>query len=42
MNLSQSFANICNLLKARAKSRVQGVIGFGLASYGLKTDARFF
>ena len=42
MNLSQSFAITCNLLKAREKSRVQGVIGFGLASYWLKTGARFF
>ena len=41
-HLSQSFAINCDLLKAREKSRVQGVFGFGLASYWLKTGVRFF
>ena len=36
MNQSQFLANICNLLKAREKSRVHGAIGFGFASYWLK------
>ena len=34
MNQSQFLATICNLLKAREKSRVHGAIGF--ASYWLK------
>ena len=33
MNQSQFLAIIWNLLKARAKSRVQGAIGFGFASH---------
>ena len=36
MNQSQFLAIICNLLKAREKSRVHGAIGFGFASYWLK------
>ena len=38
MNQSQFLAIICNLLKAREKSRVHGVIGFGFgfASHWLK------
>ena len=35
-NQSQFLAITCNLLKAREKSRVHGVIGFGLASHWLK------
>ena len=33
---SQFLAIICNLLKAREKSRVHGAIGFGFASHWLK------
>ena len=33
MNQSQFLAIICNLLKAREKSRVRGAIGFGFASH---------
>ena len=36
MNQSQSLAITCNSLEAREKSRVHGVIGFGLASHWLK------
>ena len=36
MNQSQFQAIICNLLKAREKSRLHGAIGFGFASYWLK------
>ena len=36
MNQSQFLAIICNLLKAREKSRVNGAIGFGFASHWLK------
>ena len=36
MNQSQSLAITCNLLEAREKSRVHGVIGFGFASHWLK------
>ena len=36
MNQSQFLAITCNSLKAREKSRVQGVIGFGFASHWLK------
>ena len=36
MNQSQFLAIICNLLKAREKSRVHGAIGFGFASHWLK------
>ena len=36
MSQSQLLAITCNLLKAREKSRVQGAIGFGFASYWLK------
>ena len=36
MNQSQFLAITCNMLKAREKSRVQGVIGFGFASRWLK------
>ena len=41
MNQSEFLAITCNLLKAREKSRVRGVIGFGFASHWLKTGARF-
>ena len=34
MNQSQILAIICNLLKAREKSRVHGAIGFGLLLSG--------
>ena len=36
MNQSQFLAITYNSLKAREKSRVHGVIGFGVASYWLK------
>ena len=36
MNQSQFLAIICNLLKAREKSRVHDAIGFGFASHWLK------
>ena len=36
MNQSQFLAITCILLKAREKSRVHGVIGFGFASHWLK------
>ena len=36
MNQSQFLAIICNLLKAREKSRVHVAIGFGFASHWLK------
>ena len=36
MNQSQFLTIICNLLKAREKSRAHGVIGFGFASQWLK------
>ena len=36
MNQSQFLAIICNLLKARQKSRVHGAIGFDFASQWLK------
>ena len=36
MNQSQLLAIICNLLKAREKSRLHGAIGFGFASHWLK------
>ena len=36
MNQSQFLAIICNLLKARKKSRLHGAIGFGFASHWLK------
>ena len=36
MNQSQFLAIICNLLKAREKSRVHGGVGFGFASHWLK------
>ena len=36
MNQSQLVAIICNLPKAREKSRVHGAIGFGFASHWLK------
>ena len=36
MNQSQFLAIIGNLLEAREKSRVHGVIGFGFASHWLK------
>ena len=36
MNQSQFLAIICNLLKAREKSRLHGAIGFGFASHRLK------
>ena len=32
----------CNLAKARVKSRVQGAIGFGFASYWLKNWREIF
>ena len=35
-NQSQSLEITCNTLKAREKSRVHGVIGFGFASHWLK------
>ena len=35
MNQSQFLAITCNSLKARENSRVQGGIGFGVASYWL-------
>ena len=36
MNQSQFLAIICNLLKAREKSRLHGAIFFGFASHWLK------
>ena len=36
MNQSQLLEITCNSLKAREKSRVQGMIGFGFASHWLK------
>ena len=36
MNQSEFLAIICNLLKAREKSRVHGAIGFDFASHWLK------
>ena len=42
MNQSEFLAITCNLLKAREKSRVQGAIGFGLASHWLKSWREFF
>ena len=36
MNQSQFLAITCNSLEEREKSRVQGAIGFGLASHWLK------
>ena len=36
MNQSESLAITCNSLKAREKSRVHGVIGFGFASHWLR------
>ena len=36
MNQSKFLAIICNLLKTREKSRVQGATGFGIASRWLK------
>ena len=36
MNQSEYLAITCNLVKAREKSRVQEVIGFGFASNWLK------
>ena len=36
MNQSEFLAIICNLLKAREKSRVHGGIGFGFASHWLE------
>ena len=36
MNQSEFLAITCNLFKAREKLRVQGAIGFGLASHWLK------
>ena len=36
MNQSQFLTIICNLLKAREKSRAHGAIGFGFASQWLK------
>ena len=36
MNQSQFLKITCNSLEAREKSRVQGAIGFGFASYWLK------
>ena len=36
MNQSQFLAITCNSLKAREKSRVHGVIGFGFATHWLK------
>ena len=36
MNQSQFLAIICNSLKARERSRVEGAIGFGCASHLLK------
>ena len=36
MNQAQFLAIICNLLKAREKSRVHGTIGFGFASHWFK------
>ena len=36
MSQSQFLAITCNMLKAREKSRVHGVIGFGFASHWLK------
>ena len=36
MNQSQFVAIICNSLKGREKSRVQGAIGFGFDSHSLK------
>ena len=36
MNQSEFLAIICNLRKAREKSRVHGAIGFGFASHWLK------
>lgn len=41
MNQSEFRAITCNLLKGREKLCVQGLIGFGFASHGLKTRARF-
>ena len=43
MNQSEFLAITFNLLKAREKSRIQGVIGFGLASHcGLKNWREIF
>ena len=36
MNQSQFLVIICNLLKAREKSRAHGAIGFGFASHWLQ------
>ena len=36
MNQSQFLAIICNLLKAREKSRLHGAVGFGFASHWLE------
>ena len=41
MNQSEFLAITCHLFEAREKSRVQGVIGFGLLLIGWKADDRF-
>ena len=40
MHQSEFRAITCNLLKAREKSRAQGVIGLGFASHWLKKLVR--
>ena len=40
MSQSELLAITCNSLKARAKTRVQSVIGFGFASHWLKKLAQ--
>ena len=42
VNQSQFLAITCNSLKAREKSRVDGVIGFGFACHWLKKLAQVF
>ena len=42
MNQSEFLAITCNLPKARDKSRVQGVIGFGFASHWLRNSRAIF
>ena len=42
MNQSQFLAITCNSLRAREKSRVHGVIGFGFASHWLKIRRECF
>ena len=42
MNQSEFQASICNLLKAREKTRVKGAIGFGFPSYCMKNEREIF